>query len=1006
MMIFVLMAGLFSFKVTAQETYKLEELFMDAESWFYFQDYKNSLPLYKQVHQAFPGHDNVNFKIGFCYLNIDGKKDQAIPYLKKAADNTTFNYNREAFYQRKAPVDAIFYLGNAYLVNNKIDSALQAYRRFKQKIEGKRGILNNQRDFDFDYLEKQIQVCQRAKEAMADPVSYAARNVGMPVNTPLSEYNPVISGDGQMMVYTAEKKFYTGVFMSQKKDGEWGPPVNLLPQLGVDGDIQTCSISPDGKELYLYREDDLDGNLYVSSFKEGEWSEIRKLGPNINTEYWESHAFISHDTQKLYFTSNRPGGYGDLDIWVSKRKNDSTWGKPENLGPTVNTPWREDTPFLTRDGQALFFSSEGHYSLGGYDIMVARKKGDQWGKPQNLGYPINTTDHDQFFHPIKNGRQAYYARYHDQSPGARDIFRYRIDGNRQIDYLDVEGVLTYKTPAKKERKSFTINVIDQRSQDTLLRLNPNDSSKKYDFQLNAQTNHLILETPRLSGNKQFMISQKINIKEKAPQKEMLASREDTAAHKQETEDQEMAARQEVTGDTTSSGVSEPSIDLREQMVTARADQQHVKIKLNLQGGKKLKVNTFQDDTLINTETFPVEQGEFTYQYQPGQQQTRLSFELTNDQDQRVNKTVNIRIDSLLAGQSPERDSARLKINEKTFHLSEGKKKVRINLSLEKGSRLIVATYVNSELINREEFNISSEDFTYEFEPRQQESTLNFKVIDDQHRVKTKRIVLSHQPINKELEDLLTNLERHQTDLIGQKLAGQEKEKISARGFFASLYETARKQTTGKQAMEKLDAAKIDALLYATILLDNQDISQLLSELTRMAEGKLKSYLKNLSVGTIDSKRELISQLRAAAGKPSYTVKQLRDVLLQYVDQTYPPDQLYHLTMNLSRLETNKILSRLGEEALDIVTTADMIRYLKQSDLPNKMKMLALLQGTKLSGVETGSDLPATFKADQTQEAPGRDTSSWVYYLGAGAVLVVILLFLLRRRNRKRNSESN
>lgn len=990
LLILILSWGAFSFQCSSQETYKLEELFMDAETWYYFQDYETALPLYKQVHQQLPDHDNVNSKIGFCYLNIDGQKHKAIPYLKEAAKNTTFNFPREAFYQRKAPVDAIFYLGNAYLINNQIDKALEAFQRFRKKLEDKRGLLFRKIDFDLEYLQLQIEACRRAKKMMDQPVNYSATNIGAPINTPLAEYNPVISGDGNTLAFNAEKKFYTGVFMSRKKEnGQWGAPVNLLPQLGIDGDCETTSLSHDGTELYLYREDDLDGNLYVSHYRDGTWSKIEKLGEHINTKYWESHASISRDKSRLYFTSNRPGGYGDLDIYVSRRQSDGSWSEPKNMGPTINTPWREDTPFLTDDGKRLFFSSEGHDSMGRLDVMVSHRTPQGWAEPQNLGYPINTTDHDRFFLPIENGSKAYYARYHHQPPGGKDIFQYHIDVPAHLDFIDVEGIMTYDNPEEKNKKEYRINLIDTRNQDTLLTLNPDKQTGQYQYSLNEAKDHLIMETPRLEGNRQYLLSSKIDIQERYLEPGKLQTKADTAFRE-----------------------PQPSIDLDRQVITVSPGQEQIKIKLNLEGGKQLKVNTFRNDTLLNTETFPVEEGAFTYEYKPGQQQTRLTFELTDEMGHLHTRTVDVLMEPTIAEKTKnekdsaqleiaektqkEKDSARLEIGEKSISFAGGKKKVRIRLHMDEGSKLIVSTHVGDELINQEEFQVDTEDFTYEFEPRKEKSRIHFKVVRPQEQVTSKEIILSHQPINAGLERLLNHLNRYPSGTIGQELSQMESRQPTAQDFFGDLFEN---------PPADLDISDMDALMYSMILLNGDNVSEMHQSFTDLSDGLLNNYLERQPVDSLTTKKDLLRKLRAAAGEPSYTEESLRQTLMKYLNQTYQPGAFYEMALKLSELNADSIFTQLGYDAAEMVSIQDMLDLIQNSDHPDKMKILALLEGMDVSHEKTGTNKLWASGEQQEEEAGDEDQRHWSPWIIAGGLILLVFLVWFDRRRKKHRKKN-
>ena len=148
---------------------------------------------------------------------------------------------------------------------------------------------------------------------------------------------------------------------------------------------------------------------YVSRFVKYSWTPVEKLNKNINTKYYESHASVSSDGKKLYFTSNREGGQGELDIYVSEKDAAGEWGPAVNLGPTINTTYNEDTPFITDNDSLLYFCSEGHNSIGGYDNYRSRFIGSHWAIPGNLGYPVNSTDDDKFYQPAENGEYAYYS---------------------------------------------------------------------------------------------------------------------------------------------------------------------------------------------------------------------------------------------------------------------------------------------------------------------------------------------------------------------------------------------------------------------------------------------------------------------------------------------------------------------------------------------------------------------------------------------------------------------
>ena len=169
------------------------------------------------------------------------------------------------------------------------------------------------------------------------------------------------------------------LFFSKKERGKWQKPFDITAELYAGDDCSSCSLNADGTELFLYKTDTYDGALYSSNFVNGNWTPIKKLNGFINTKYYESHAAVSADGKKLYFTSNREGGQGSLDIYVSEKDSTGDWGPAVNLGTMINTPFNEDTPFITENNSELFFSSEGHNTMGGYDNFKSQKTGTGMG---------------------------------------------------------------------------------------------------------------------------------------------------------------------------------------------------------------------------------------------------------------------------------------------------------------------------------------------------------------------------------------------------------------------------------------------------------------------------------------------------------------------------------------------------------------------------------------------------------------------------------------------------
>ena len=409
---------------TAQSVTIPADLYEEAEYYRMNEDYTEALPLYQRLLGMGYNHEQMHYLIGRTSLNINGQESRALHHLRKARVNLGENVHLGGGLDKpKAPKDALFYLGKAFQVHNKLDSALTYYNLFLESIKNKKA-------YNLAFVDRQIASARTAKKLLNNPVDITRENIGPPVNDAFPNSRPVVNEAETRMVYTSELKFYDAVFMAEKDSSGWGEPFNLAPQIRSEGSLYPCDMNAAGDKLVLFRKERSRGDLYISKYDstQGEWQEPQEPEGDINSRFWETHGCIGPGGNTLYFTSNRRGGYGRLDIYVSYynyRKGE--WGEPRNLGDSINTRFNEATPFISSDGQYLFFSSQGHEGMGGFDIFRSKKKADgSWSEPVNLGYPINTTNDDRFFHPVKNGKAGYISRFNREGGGGQDIFRLSI----------------------------------------------------------------------------------------------------------------------------------------------------------------------------------------------------------------------------------------------------------------------------------------------------------------------------------------------------------------------------------------------------------------------------------------------------------------------------------------------------------------------------------------------------------------------------------------------------
>jgi hypothetical protein len=310
---------------------------------------------------------------------------------------------------------------------------------------------------------------------ISKPVYFKIHEPEADFNTSNAEINPIISGDGKTLVFTRQMQFYDGVFISVKQQNDsWSKPINLTPDFGLDGNSYNTGISFRGDEIFAYRSDDFDGNIYSSKLIKNKWSKLEKLNDNINTKFWESHASPSPDGEYLYFTSNRAEGYGGLDIYKSQRGRNGTWGPAINLGPIINTSLNEDTPFVTNEGYSLFFSSQGHNTIGGYDVFISNLLSDgKWGKAQNMGYPFNTTDDDLFYSPTGVNAYGYLSKFENVvTKGLSDIFLVEVYNEMIPRVFTINGKLDFGNLDSKAYKKVTVSLLKKGSNEIAVHVQP------------------------------------------------------------------------------------------------------------------------------------------------------------------------------------------------------------------------------------------------------------------------------------------------------------------------------------------------------------------------------------------------------------------------------------------------------------------------------------------------------------------------------------------------------
>ena len=383
--------------------------------------YSQAIEPYLQAHNFNPNNANLNFKLGKCYLNSNFKQ-KALAHLEKARN-----------LDKKVDPDIDFYLGKAYHLEKEWDKAISHFYNFQKNMTSDTDpSLVNESD-------KEIKECKNGKELSLKPVRVKIENLGKQINTENHEYKPLITADESMIFFTSRRPntignekdpvyndYYEDIYYSTKQaDGTWSQAKNVGEPVNTSDHDANSGLSIDGSKLIIYLGNKNNGDLYESLLSGEKWGAPRDFGKNINSDkYHESSASYSIDGKALYFVSDKPGGIGDRDIYVSYLDEKGKWGKAENLGPIVNTEYGEEGVFMHPDGKTLYFSSQGHNSIGGYDIFktVYDEKSKKWSKPENIGYPVNTTDDDVFYVVSASGKHGYYTSVNSSGYGGRDLY--------------------------------------------------------------------------------------------------------------------------------------------------------------------------------------------------------------------------------------------------------------------------------------------------------------------------------------------------------------------------------------------------------------------------------------------------------------------------------------------------------------------------------------------------------------------------------------------------------
>ena len=478
LIIIFIFQNVFSF-AQRKTSYNIE----DADEHFKHGNYLMALPIYKEIYKKESKDVSLNFKIAECYLNTNINKTEAIKYLE---------------FCTKAPkpnAEMFFRLGKAYRLANKLDDAIKAFETSLSMDSKQKKV-----------IERQIEICNNAKILIKRPVSVSFTNLGKGINSEFPDYYPFISADEKFLAFTTRRKGQTAsrpevdgyyasdIYTSDVQNGSWAVASNPGNKINSPLDEQVVGIRADGSEMLIYIDHiDKYGDLYSSEKKGGVWQKYKPFPDFINSEI-EHSATISNDGNTLFFVrgENREA---QTDIYMSRILPNGNWGPAFKLGTEINTEYNEDFPYLSIDGKTLYFSSEGHNTMGGYDLFRSVWDVDKniWTKAENLGYPVNTTDDDRSISlSSPDNRVGYISALRPGGQGDLDIYRIRF--KNMDEKLTVYVGNVYLGDSLSQPKEIVANIFAYNKQ----------TNEEFTFVPNPKSGKLIMALP--SGNYELIVS--------------------------------------------------------------------------------------------------------------------------------------------------------------------------------------------------------------------------------------------------------------------------------------------------------------------------------------------------------------------------------------------------------------------------------------------------------------------------------------------------------------------
>ena len=383
---------------------------------------------YSKAQKLNPNNADLNFKLGNCYLYTN-EKYKAIAHLEKAKE-----------LDPECDPKLALFMGMALQLKGEYDKAIQSFTSFETSKKAEQWA---------KFTSKYKQECAEAKKLTAKPERVWVDNLGE-INSDADDFSPCITTDGSQIIFTSARanghptdeagRYDTDVYVSNLVKGKWSKPTGVGQTINSLKDDNTANLSYDGNKLLIFRNDNANFDVYECELQGSSWSAGLTLDKHINTAANQTFASYEPNDMMIYFTSDKEiaGGENGTDFYScgAYDRSHKSWGSAQGAGE-VNSKFNEGSIFIHPDGETMYFTSQGHNSIGGYDVFVSYKKQGQWQKPINLGYPINTPYDESFVAITASGKHAYIASNRDGGKGGLDIYKVTFWGPEKK--LNVDG---------------------------------------------------------------------------------------------------------------------------------------------------------------------------------------------------------------------------------------------------------------------------------------------------------------------------------------------------------------------------------------------------------------------------------------------------------------------------------------------------------------------------------------------------------------------------------------